>query len=110
MPTLARFFGPLTQDQKEEVLRDVSVEASQRYQWGREAVLDSVGLRALRGTDRLTAYQNRAPEIWANLQAQLPTEYQKQMEDWGKLEQRSTFRRIQPKPDFSSIPLPAEGL
>ena len=83
----AIFFGLLTQRQKEEVLHDsVAPQAAAKFKKYYETILESVGLPQLSASDRLTAFRQRAPEIWAHLQTNFPLQYEKQIVDWRRLE------------------------
>lgn len=88
------FFGMLNQDQKEEVLAEVAKEAAARFKVYREAVIEATALRDLRGEDKLAAYRQRTPEIWAGLLAKFPKEYQRQMGDFARLE-RDAYKRLE---------------
>lgn len=91
--TLGVLFGELTQDQKEDVLMAVAEQASIRFDAYVDAVVDGVGLRELRGQDKLEAFRQRASEIWARIQTELPAEYDKRMKEWQSLETRALNRQ-----------------
>ena len=82
------YFATLSQDQKEQVLRDAAEEAATRFKAYREAIQEASALRDLRAQDRLKVYTTRAPEIWARLQAQFPQEYHNQQQDWYYLQRK----------------------
>ena len=82
------YFASLEQSQKEQVLKDAAIEAAARFKAYREAIHEASALRDLRAQDRLKVYTQRAPEIWARLQAQFPQEYHNQQQDWYYLQRK----------------------
>lgn len=95
MPTTAGvFFGRLDETAKEEVLKAVAEQAKDRFRTYREAVKQSTGLRTPRAQERLDAYRERIPEVWARLQKQFPQEYERQQNDWRNIE-KNNQRRLQ---------------
>jgi hypothetical protein len=76
------------QSQKEEVLKQVSEEAAARFKSYRESVKDASALRELPARQRMSMYEQRAPEIWQRLQSLFPIEYRDQMQDWYHLQRR----------------------
>ena len=83
------FFGLLEQKQKEQVLQSVAKEAAARFEIYMKAIRTSSGLRELTGQQRLEAYRLRLPDMWGRLQARFPNEYDRQLQDWRRLETRS---------------------
>lgn len=96
------WFGLLTPDQKEQVLKNVSKEASKRFEVYRAALLKATGLKEPRGEDRLDAYRKRPAEVWQALQESFPNEVDRQLKDWQRLE-----RRQQRSFELASPPLPS---
>ncbi len=99
------WFGLLTQDQKEEVLKNVGKEAAATFKTYKDTIHKSVGLRTPMASARLDAYRKRHPNDWTQLSQQFPQTYNKQMVDWGKLEQAESKKqaaRIE-KPELGSI-------
>lgn len=86
--TAGTFWGMLTQAQKEVVLDEISDEVAQRYLIYVDAIVEGSGLPELEGLNRLEAFRSRAPQVWARLQSEFPTDYERDMTDWGKLESR----------------------
>lgn len=83
------YFGMLDQQsQKEEVLKQVSSEASQRFNAYRDQVKEASALRELPARQRMRMYEERTPDIWARLQSLFPFEYRDQMQDWYHLQRR----------------------
>lgn len=110
----AAWFGPLEQSQKETVLRNVADEGLMRFNAYVRSLRQAVGIRRLRGQDRLNAYRERSPDTWAQLQRMFPKGehgYEGQMEDWRKLELREirAGRGLQNFPMPPGLPLNVEG-
>ena len=86
------FYASLTQPQKEEVLQQVADEISARFTLYMDTAVEASGLKEARGVDRLTAYRDRAPDVWALMQAEFPREYERQMKDQVALERGAKKR------------------
>lgn len=90
--TSGAFWGMLTQEQKEEVLEQLSDEVVFYYNLYIDAIVEGSGLPELDGTDALSAFRSRQPDVWARLQKEFPSDYERDMTDWGLLESRMVKR------------------
>lgn len=79
--------------QQDEVLERMSEECNAIFTAMVDALTRATGMRELTGQEKLDAFRNRAPDVWARIQASMPKDYQQMMRDWGKLEGRDIKRQ-----------------
>ena len=117
----AVWWAPLTQDQKELVLKEAADFAAQLYRVYTEALYESAGLRPLKGEKLMQEFRNRTPEAWDRLFQINLGEYDLQQKQWLRLENdyiRKQRGRTNPPPMTQTpeaktgqyVPLPREGM
>src|SRR3990167_8999385 len=82
------FWAMLTPIQKERVLNDIAEEASNRFKFYVDSLVESFDFRDMGPDGRMAMYQARSLIEWQELQVAIPDEYSKQMRDWYVLERR----------------------
>ena len=83
---VGRFFGMLSQKQKEQVLKDVAVEAKSLFDTYRKAIKEGTGLKEPGTLEKLQQYRARPPEAWASIRQKFPEEYERMQKEWLRLE------------------------
>lgn len=83
--TYAAAWADLEPKAREEVLEEVAKEAEIRFDNYYNALLESIGLKELKGDELLQHFNDRSPEQWAMLQMQFPFDYAEQVKRWGIL-------------------------
>ena len=92
MSDFISLWADLEPAQQDEVLERLAEEVVPMFTAMVDALTRATGMRELTGQEKLDAFRQRQPDVWARIQAMFPRDYKRSMSDWGKLEGRDIKR------------------
>lgn len=88
MPSAGFWWAQLTTAGKDRAVEDAAKKAAERFAQHWQTLADSVGMKPPPPRERLRAYRNRLPQVWAALRAEFPVQYGDDLDDWRALEEK----------------------